>query len=160
RTNLQKFFDKLLRRPSLPSAPHAKAPPLCFVGLWDTVDAYGLPVEELKKGIYYWFKSWDLPDRKLSPIVKRACHALSLDAQRRTFHPLLWAEREEPERAARYNLDPQRLTQVWFTGVHSNVGGGYPEDGLAYVTLAWMMREAEAAGLRLLPAAVADAHRY
>ena len=160
RTNLQKFFDRLLRRSTPPSAPHPKAPPLCFVGLWDTVDAYGLPVEELKKGIYYWFKSWDLPDRKLSPIVKRACHALSLDDQRRTFHPLLWDEREESERTARHNLDPHRLTQVWFTGVHSNVGGGYPEDGLSYVTLAWMMREAQAAGLRLREQEVDDAHRY
>ena len=160
KTNLQKFFDKVLGRQPPSGAADAKAPALCFVGLWDTVDAYGLPVEELKKGIYYWFKSWDLPDRKLSPIVKRACHALSLDDQRRTFHPLLWDEQEEPERTARYNLDPQRLTQVWFIGVHSNVGGGYPEDGLSYVPLAWIVREAEAAGLRFRPAAVADAHRY
>jgi hypothetical protein len=28
-----------------------------------------------------------------------------------------------------------RITQVWFAGVHSNVGGGYPEDRLSLVPL-------------------------
>lgn len=152
KTNIQRFFARLLGREPKPTDPDPKAPPICFVGLWDTVDAYGLPVEELKTGIYYWIKSWSLPDRKLSPIVKRACHALALDDQRRTFHPLLWDESEEPE-----SLDSQRLTQVWFAGAHSNVGGGYPEDGMSYVTLAWMMREARAAGLGLRQEAVEEA---
>jgi hypothetical protein len=55
----------------------------------------------------------------------------------------LWTER---------GADPAKLTQIWFAGVHANVGGGYPDDGLAYVTLQWMMDEAEAAGLRFYPA--------
>jgi uncharacterized membrane protein YeaQ/YmgE (transglycosylase-associated protein family) len=40
------------------------------------------------------------------------------------------------------------MQQVWFSGVHANVGGGYPDDGLAYVALDWMMTEAERRGLR------------
>ena len=46
-------------------------------------------------------------------------------------------------------IDNKRLSQVWFVGVHSDVGGGYPQDGLSYVTLDWMLDRAEPFGLRL-----------
>ena len=43
------------------------------------------------------------------------------------------------------------MLQVWFSGVHANVGGGYPDDGLAHVSLDWMMQEAAAyAGLEFV----------
>lgn len=54
---------------------------------------------------------------------------------------MLWTDPGEDE-------TPDRLKQVWFAGVHANVGGGYPDDGLAYVALQWMMDEAAHAGLR------------
>src|SRR5262249_42544160 len=47
------------------------------------------------------------------------------------------------------DIDRQRLSQVWFSGMHSDVGGGYSQDGLAYLTLDWMMDRAEVYGLRL-----------
>ncbi len=50
-----------------------------FLGLWDTVDAYGLPVEELKTGIDKFIWPLALEDRKLIPKVDKACHALSID---------------------------------------------------------------------------------
>jgi hypothetical protein len=74
--------------------------------------------------------------------VKRACHALSIDDERYTFHPTLWDGDSE---------HPERIEQVWFAGVHTNIGGGYPKQGMSMVTLAWMMRRAEQAGLRFLP---------
>ena len=43
-----------------------------------------------------------------------------------------------------------RIEQVWFAGAHSNVGGGYPKQGMSLVTLEWMIRQAEQAGLRVL----------
>ena len=43
-----------------------------------------------------------------------------------------------------------RVEQVWFTGVHSNVGGGYPKQGLSLVTLDWMMERAEEQGLKFI----------
>src|SRR4029078_2876467 len=43
-----------------------------------------------------------------------------------------------------------RMQQVWFTGMHADVGGGYPDESLSYVSLLWMMEEAENAGLRTL----------
>ena len=117
-------------------------PRITFIGVWDTVDAYGMPVDELKEGIDRYVWPMTLADRRLSPHIDRACQALSLDDERPTFRPVLWDEQ---------GVSPAQLTQVWFAGVHSNVGGGYPDDGLAHVALEWMVREAERAGLRLYP---------
>ncbi len=126
-------------------------PEIAFVGVWDTVSAYGMPITELCRGIDRWVWPLSMGDYKLSHKVKVARHALSLDDERDTFHPLLWDELESPR--------PQRIRQVWFAGVHSDVGGGYPEDGLAHVSLQWMMEEAERAGLRFLRPAKAEIRR-
>ena len=114
-------------------------PHIDFLGLWDTVDAYGMPIEELKQGIDRWIWPMSLADRKLSPIVHKAFHALSLDDERPTFRPLLWDESAFEDR--------ERIEQRWFAGVHANVGGGYPIDDLAYVPLLWMIDKATEAGL-------------
>jgi uncharacterized protein (DUF2235 family) len=109
-----------------------------FVGVWDTVAAYGMPVDEM--AIFLNAVVWplDMPDPHLSTKVRRAAHALALDDERYTFHPKPWAPDE-------------RIKQVWFAGMHSDVGGGYADKGLAHVSLNWMLTEAENAGLRLLP---------
>jgi hypothetical protein len=109
-----------------------------FLGLWDTVAAYGLPVDEMARGVSQWILPLELPNRAFDTRIKRACHALSLDDERTTFHPVLWNEK---------NVSPDVLTQVWFAGVHSNVGGGYPDDSLAYIPLYWIMTEAQSRGL-------------
>jgi uncharacterized protein (DUF2235 family) len=121
---------------------------VAFLGLWDTVAAYGLPVDEMTRGISRYLWPLELPDRQLNPLVRKACHALSLDDERTTFHPLLWDESPE--------TNPNRITQVWFAGVHSNVGGGYPDDSLAHVSLTWMLSEARRRGLTLKEAPEAD----
>jgi len=115
-------------------------PEIWFVGVWDTVDAYGVPVDELKLGIDRYIWPMTLADRTLSPHIRHACHALSLDDERPTYRPVLWNERGI--------ADPDRLKQVWFAGVHGNVGGGYPDDGLAHVPMQWIMDEARVRGLR------------
>ena len=122
-----------------------------FIGAWDTVAAYGTPVEELTRGIDKWIWPLSMPGYHLSPCVKSARHALALDDERDTFHPLLWDERSETK--------PNRMRQVWFSGMHSDVGGGYPDDALAYVPLEWMLDEAKAAGLRFVPAAESEIRR-
>ena len=103
-----------------------------FVGLWDTVAAYGLPIEALTRALSRWFWPLDLPTRELPEIVQRACHALSLDDERKTFHPILWNERTEPraqpESDGKRYIRNERISQVWFAGSHANVGGGYPDD--------------------------------
>jgi len=113
-----------------------------FLGLWDTVDAYGLPVYELKVGIDRYIWPLALEDRKLDKGVGKACHALSIDDRRTTFHPLLWDETEKEFATPKASTDSERLTQVWFAGVHSNLGGGYPDDALSFVSLRWMAKEA------------------
>ena len=140
--------------------------PIRFLGLWDTVEAYGIPIGELKRGIDLVLWPMVFGDLVLSPRVKRACHALSLDDERSTFRPLLWDESEEArmvaegqrqrQRQGQVQVRPGRITQVWFAGVHSNVGGGYPEDQLSLVSLDWMMNEAITNGLVLDGQAVAE----
>ena len=125
-------------------------PSIRFVGVWDTVAAYGLPVAELTRFISRWVLPLELPDNVLNKNVARACHALSVDDERTTFHPVLWTEKgEKPAELTDGSsyIWGERISQVWFPGVHSNVGGGYPDDSLAYVPLVWMMNEAGRCGL-------------
>jgi uncharacterized protein (DUF2235 family) len=128
-----------------------------FLGLWDTVAAYGLPVDEWTRGISKWIWPLELPGRQLSSKVERACHAVCLDDERTTFQPVLWDESLQPDPASgTWPAESQRISQVWFAGVHSNVGGGYPDDSLAQVPLTWMMHEAEKAGLQFKKPPKAD----
>jgi uncharacterized protein (DUF2235 family) len=112
-----------------------------FIGVWDTVDAVGSPFgfADIINSMVYRFK---FPDTTLSPEVAHACQALALDEPRQSFKPVMWCE--EPG-------DASRIEQVWFAGSHSNVGGGYPRQGMSLVALDWMMRKAEAHGVRFLP---------
>ena len=129
---------------------------VAFLGLWDTVAAYGLPVDEMTRGISRYLWPMELPDRQLHPLVRRACHALSLDDERTTFHPLLWDESAEPVVTGARTTGSERISQVWFAGTHSNVGGGYPDDSLAHVSLTWILSEARRRGLTLKAAPGAD----
>lgn len=113
-------------------------PEIAFVGVWDTVAAYGGPFAEVTRGIDDWVWPLSMPDYALSPKVLKARHALSLDDERDAFWPLLWDETVEPAPAPGV---PDRLQQVWFAGVHSDVGGGYPDESLSYISLLWMMDE-------------------
>lgn len=129
---------------------------IAFLGLWDTVAAYGLPVDEMTRGVSRYLWPLELPDRQLNPRVRKACHALSLDDERTTFHPLLWDESPETVATGTRGTDSERISQVWFAGVHSNVGGGYPDDSLAHVSLTWMLSEAKRRGVTLKEAPGAD----
>jgi uncharacterized protein (DUF2235 family) len=131
------------------SAQSRKEVKIRFLGLWDTVEAYGIPIAELKRGIDWVLWPMLFGDYTLSTKVDRACHALSLDDARTTFHPLLWDEAAEAKMVEQNLVSAGRITQIWFAGVHSNVGGGYPEDRLSLVPLEWIMREAKAAELLL-----------
>jgi hypothetical protein len=116
-------------------------PDIEFIGAWDTVSAMGFPVIWMSEFVNKVIYKFHFPDTILNENVKYACHALSIDDERQTFHPLLWEETEK---------DKSRIEQVWFTGVHANVGGGYPKHGISLISLEWMMHKAEYAGLKLL----------
>ena len=115
--------------------------PVRFIGVWDTVSAVGVPIigiAELVDTLFYKFK---FPNHTLDSKVKQACHAISIDDKRKTFHPELWEQDK--------NID-ERIQQVWFSGVHSNVGGGYPKQGMSLVALDWMIKKAHAAGIQFI----------
>ncbi len=133
--------------------------PIHFIGVWDTVDAVGMPFDGLKvidriSRRFFGLRLWGFHDRKLSRKVKHAYQALALDDERKTFHPNVW---DPPDPAAvpptcnGQQLVDQTIEQVWFAGVHSNVGGGYPKDSLSLVPLDWMMGKANKHDLRFLP---------
>jgi hypothetical protein len=103
-----------------------------FMGVWDTVGAIGLPFKEVRYAMHNWMR-YGFRGLALNKNVKRACQAMSIDDCRESFHPIVWNERTEEQ--------PGRIHQVWFAGVHSNVGGGYPKKQLALVALDWMIQQ-------------------
>ena len=110
-----------------------------MVGVWDTVGALGIPaifggIDMLRYGFL---------DTQLHPCVKNAYHAVSIDEKRREFPATLWTGPFAPG---------QTVEQVYFTGVHCDVGGGYPETGLSDITLSWMMGKAKSLGVDFDPA--------
>jgi uncharacterized protein (DUF2235 family) len=111
-----------------------------FIGVWDTVGALGIPVRGLRgatRGKHQFH------DTELSGSVDHAFHALAIDEQRGPFTPTLWYEKPKGD---------QTMKQVWFAGVHSDVGGGYPEPGLSDIALQWMLDQAsQVGGLALEP---------
>lgn len=110
-------------------------PPIHFVGVWDTVGALGPPGV---LGQLFNRNKYKYHEINLHPTILHAYHALAIDERRKPFAPSLW------------NRPPSwigTLEQVWFAGVHSNVGGGYPRDGLANEALHWMIEKAELLGL-------------
>src|SRR3984893_14909965 len=146
-TQVQKLVGQVQPPPTaLPPGRHM--PVIRFLGLWDTVAAYGLPIDEMTQGVSQWIWPLEIPSHTLDARVIRACHALALDDERTTFHPVLWNEKNEaPQKATPRFTSGERISQVWFAGVHANVGGGYPDDSLAQIPLYWIMEEAKACGL-------------
>lgn len=130
---------------------------VAFLGVWDTVAAYGLPINELTEAVDRWIWPMSFRDRTLASRVQLARHALSLDDERETFFPILWQETAARQSGQQLSSG-DKLVQLWFAGVHANVGGGYPDDALAHVSLCWMIDEAAAARLRFAQALV-DSYR-
>lgn len=132
--------------------PKEGSPLIKLLGVWDTVDAYGAPFDEVTRA---WDKVvWPLEakDRNLSPKIGAAFHALALDEQRESFEPTLW--NEVANNGSINGGGEQILEQVWFAGVHSNVGGGYPDDSLAHISLNWMISKSE--GIKFHPNIIAS----
>jgi uncharacterized protein (DUF2235 family) len=108
-----------------------------FLGVWDTVGALGIPSQilaGLNRALYGFH------DTGACALVKRGCHALAIDEHRSEFVPTLWTG-ASPSGA--------RIDQVWFSGAHADVGGGYVTCKLADIPLVWMAKNAEQEGLAL-----------
>jgi uncharacterized protein (DUF2235 family) len=112
-----------------------------LIGVWDTVGSLGIPLRGLR-GLTR--RRHQFHDTQLSGTVRHAFHALAIDERRAPFEPTLWDYKPKPD---------QTVEQVWFCGVHSDVGGGYPDSGLSDIALDWMIGRAAAHGLHFDPPA-------
>ena len=122
------------------AATAAGKTPIHFVGVWDTVGALGVPDDLALLNLIDDPREHEFHDTSLGPTVANARHAIAIDEMRASFAPTLWT-----------NWDPAKtdVKQVWFPGVHGDVGGGYLQKGLSDAALLWMIEEAEAKGLEL-----------
>lgn len=107
-----------------------------FVGVWDTVGTLGIPFSFW--GVLDNNEEYLFHDTSPSRIVKCARHALSIDESRGDFEPVLWDEDK-----------PVNLKQVWFAGVHCDIGGGYEDHKLADIAFSWLLKEAIDQGLHI-----------
>lgn len=113
-----------------------------FIGAWDTVGALGFPLSAVRSLNPFSARWHGFHNTRLSEDVKYGYQALAVDEKRKVFKPELWDE-------SRVDRTTQTVEQVWFAGVHSNIGGGYRRSELSDITLRWMAKKAEAAGLHL-----------
>jgi uncharacterized protein (DUF2235 family) len=116
-------------------------PEIHFVGVWDTVGALGIPIDGVR--LPWITNRWAFHDTTLSSHVRFAYQALAIDEQRGPFRPTLWEQQKDAV--------GQTLEQVWFAGVHSDVGGGYSDQALAEIPLLWMVERARDCGLAFEP---------
>ena len=109
-----------------------KNPSIKVVGVWDTVGALGIP-GSLFAGLNE--QQYGFLNTTLSAVIQNAYQAVAIDERRSEFVPTLWVRSPQAP-------DAQVMEQVWFSGVHCDVGGGYNETGLSDITLSWMMSKA------------------
>jgi len=112
-----------------------------FLGVWDTVGALGLP----SRGPLGWLtrRRHAFHNVCLGDNVRHARQALAINERRAAFEPALWRGPCPPQ--------VESVQQVWFPGVHSNVGGGYVDPGLSDLALKWMVENAARQGLQIDP---------
>jgi hypothetical protein len=121
------IMERGIRRPGTKEVI-APTPVIRFLGVWDVVAAFGLA--SLGNTALNIGHHLSLPKARL----QYAFHAMALDERRPSFLPT-------------------RLTganEVWFRGVHGDVGGGNRNTGLNDITLRWMLAKAKAASLPIL----------
>ncbi len=129
-----------------------------FLGVWDTVSALGVPlktVDALFDKVPFFKHSFH--DFKLSARVHHAYHAMSIDEEREVFELLPWETMNGDDSIlGEIMTDPrdgdaseqvgknrkQTVRQVWFCGVHTDVGGGYKQSGVSDIPLCWMIDRA------------------
>jgi len=118
-------------------------PPIRLLGLFDTVASVIEPGK-------HWLQMKTHPFTARNPSVEWVRHAVAIDERRTMFQPELWVVNQD------YRGSPfkkvkgkQNFREVWFSGVHGDVGGGYPEteSGQVKIPLDWMIRETRDAGL-------------
>jgi len=139
------FLDEAWRFSRVAGGYHV---PIEFIGVWDTVASVIVPRQDK-----FLIDLQTLVYTRTNPSVRKFRQAISIDERRRMFRLNRWTE---PQKYRPNIFDPstaidQDIRQVWFAGVHADVGGGYPEkeSGLSKFPLLWMLEQATADGLRV-----------
>lgn len=118
------------------------SPGIEMIGVWDTVGALGIPIKlfaSLNE------KEYGFLDTSLHKDIRNAVQALAIDEERVEFTPTLWTNIDGSPKE-----NDAQVTQVWFPGVHEDVGGGaVPNGNLANIPLYWMMVHASMNGVEL-----------
>jgi hypothetical protein len=102
------------------------------IGVFDTVGSLGVPVVPWLQRIGFptTLRSYRFFDTGVDDHVENAFQVLALDEHRSAFGPTVWSKRDNGS---------TNLKQIWIPGVHTNAGGGADDDGMANISLAWMM---------------------
>lgn len=111
--------------------------PVKFLGIWDTVGTLGVPLPLIGT---LGEEQYVFHDTTPSSINKHIRHAVSIDENRKYFEYTAVTPKKEVD-----------LKEVWFPGVHSDVGGGYRETGLSDASCDWMRKEATSIGIQFEP---------
>jgi uncharacterized protein (DUF2235 family) len=130
-------------------------PTIRFLGVWDTVASVIVP----RPDRFYLPSLQELAFTQENHSVKAFRQAISIDERRRMFRLKPWDEGQtfmKNRFSPTNNSEPQDCQQVWFAGVHADIGGGYPEkeSGLSKFPLIWMIDEAKKCGLAVDTATV------
>jgi uncharacterized protein (DUF2235 family) len=135
--NEAEIFRRMYSHPLRGDDPTVPGVFVRCIGVWDTVGALGIPLDSLR----VFNRGLQFHDVQLSSIVDNAFHALAIDERRGPFRPALWAQ------SAQAHAQGQRIEQVWFPGVHTDVGGGRKDDSLSSLAFLWMRDRAAECGL-------------
>lgn len=115
-----------------------QALPVRFIGVWDTVGALGIPDDLEILNVLDNKKKWQFHNTRLGTHIQTARHAMAIDERRSSFSITRWSNADRhPD-----------TTELWFPGVHADVGGGYADCDLSNGSLLWMMTESAAAELK------------
>ncbi|MBW7895199.1 MAG: DUF2235 domain-containing protein [Opitutaceae bacterium] len=115
--------------------------PIRFIGVWDTVGALGVPDDLEVLNLFDNKDKWRFHDTALGAHVQTARHAMAIDEVRASFTVTRWSNAAEHPDAV----------ELWFPGVHSDVGGGYATTDLSDGALIWMLDQSKQAGLCFRP---------
>jgi uncharacterized protein (DUF2235 family) len=128
---LARRFAAILLHNGLPGMK--EIPSIRFLGVFDTVASLGLPnLDDEEKPV----SDVVFENHTVAANVREALHLVALDENRIAFQPTLM------------NMD-KRVTEIWFPGAHSDIGGGFFHDGLSDITLDFLLKEMEKRGLGL-----------
>jgi hypothetical protein len=112
-----------------------------IVGVWDTVGFHAAGMFEEKV---------EFRNCELSPRVACAYHALALDERREPFRPTVWVKPSEDSIKLAFGTNPppfkQDMQQCWFSGRHSDIGGGLDDPRLSDIALGWMIAQCSKEG--------------